>query len=69
MDGQRVRRQKLDRTFRFGGGIFDANDEDGGSLADVSSSLIEVVILDGFVVGHALGFERCDDLVVVVGDD
>ena len=53
----------------FGGGIFDADDEDGSSLADVCASLIELAVLDGFLVGHALRLQLGDDLVVVVGDD
>ena len=69
MDGQRGKRQKLDLTFWFGEGIFDADDEDGSSLADVCAELVEVVVLDGFLVGHALRFERCEDFVVIVGDD
>ena len=69
MDGRRVRRQKLDRTFWFGGGIFDADDEDGSSLADVCAELIELVVLDRFLLAHALGFQLGDDLVVGVGDD
>ena len=69
MDGQRVRRQKLDRTFWFGGGIFDAEDEDRSSLADVCAELIELMVFDRFLEGHALGFQFGDDLVVVVGDD
>ena len=43
--------------------------EDRSPFADVCASLIELMKLDGFLVGHPLGFERCDDLMVIVCDD
>ena len=43
--------------------------EDRSPFADVCASLIELMELDGFLVGHPLGFQRCDDAVVIVGDD
>ena len=47
----RVRWEWLDRLW-----IFDAMDEDRSSLADVCAELIELMVLDSFLEGHALGF-------------
>lgn len=49
--------------------MFDAEDEDWSSLADISSRLIELMVLDRFLVGHAMRLQIGDDLFVVVGDD
>ena len=43
--------------------------EDRSPFADVCASLIELMELDGFLVGHPLGFERRNDLIVIVCDD
>ncbi len=50
-------------------GTLDAMDEDGSSLADVCSELIELMVLDCFLVGHPLRLQMSDDAVIVVGDD
>jgi len=47
---------------------YSAN-EDRSPFADVCASLIELMVFDRFLVGHPLGFQRCDDAVVVVCDD
>ncbi len=44
-------------------------DEDWSSLADICPELVELMVLDGFLVGHALRLQIGDDLFVVVGDD
>lgn len=44
-------------------------DEDWSSLANVCSELVELVVLDRFLVGHAMRLQIGDDLFVFVGDD
>ena len=58
-----------DKKLSGGFWIFDADDEDGSSLSDVCSELIELMVLDCFLVGHAVRLELGDDQIVVVGDD
>ncbi len=65
MDGLLLSDKKLSGGFW----IFDAYDEDRGQLADVCSGLIELMVLDRFLVGHAVALKLRDDLLVVVGDD
>jgi len=43
--------------------------EDRSPFSDVCAELVELVELDGFLVGHPLGFERRNDLIVIVCDD
>ena len=43
--------------------------EDRSPFADVCASLIELMVFDRFLVGHPLGFERRNDLIVIVCDD
>lgn len=57
--------EKLSGGFR----IFDALDEDGRSLANVGSGLIELMVLDRFLVVHAVALELRDDQIVIVRDD
>ena len=53
VDGLLLLDKKLSGGFR----IFDADDEDRSSLADVCAELIELVVLDSFLLAHALGLE------------
>ena len=38
-------------------------------LADVGAELVEFMVLDRFLVGHAVALKLRDDLLVIVGDD